>query len=105
MAGSEAPLDVTDHGDVRTELLEFLERASERAKGIAAVFTLLSNEYFQEGPSTLQGLRAALIAGEKKVAARSNKVMRCSAEVLPRRRFSGELQRGASFRTRGAANY
>lgn len=57
------PLDVADRGDLRTELLEFLERASKRARGIAAVFTLFSSEYFQETPSTPQDLRAALMAG------------------------------------------
>lgn len=57
------PLTVADSGSVRTELLEFLERASDRAAGIAAAFTMFSNEYFRESGSTPHDLRAALAAG------------------------------------------
>ncbi|MCU5781408.1 TetR family transcriptional regulator [Alcanivorax balearicus MACL04] len=59
------PMAVADHGDLRTELLEYLELASTRAKGIAAVFTLFSSEYFQDTSSTPQDLRTALLAGGK----------------------------------------
>lgn len=58
------PLDVPDRGDVRTELLEFLEHLSDRATGIAAAFTLFSSDYFQENSSTPQELRTALRAGD-----------------------------------------
>jgi AcrR family transcriptional regulator len=61
------PLSVPDRGDLRTELLEFLDRMSSRARGIAAVFTLFSSEYFQETRSTPQDLRTALISGSTKV--------------------------------------
>lgn len=57
------PMDVPDRGDLRAELLEFLERASKRATGIAAVFTLFSSEYFTEAASAPNDLRAALIQG------------------------------------------
>lgn len=57
------PLDVEDHGDLRTELLEFLDHLSNRTKMIATVFTLFSSEYSQGGPSTLQDLRGALLEG------------------------------------------
>lgn len=58
------PLEVQDRGDLRAELLEFLERASDRAAGIAAAFTLFSSEYFSENSCAPQDLRAALIKGE-----------------------------------------
>ncbi len=57
------PMNVPDRGDLRSELLEFLERASKRAIGIAAVFTLFSGEYFTEAASAPNDLRAALIQG------------------------------------------
>jgi AcrR family transcriptional regulator len=58
------PLEVPDRGDLRTELLEFLKRASSRASGIAAAFTLFTSEYFSETSSTPKDLRSALIQGE-----------------------------------------
>ena len=58
------PLAVPDRGDVRTELLEFLKRASSRAIGIAAAFTMFSSDYFQETSTQPQDLRAALTGGE-----------------------------------------
>lgn len=61
------PMNVTDRGDLRAELLEFLERASKRALGIAAVFTLFSSEYFAEAASAPKDLRAALIQGNGSV--------------------------------------
>jgi AcrR family transcriptional regulator len=58
------PMDVGDRGDVRTELLEFLERSSARSVGIAAAFTLFSSDYFQANSSTPQKFRAALTEGQ-----------------------------------------
>lgn len=58
------PLEVPDRGDLRVELLEFLERASDRASGIAAAFTLFSSEYFTESSTVPKDLHAALIQGE-----------------------------------------
>ncbi|PLP56157.1 TetR family transcriptional regulator [Mesorhizobium loti] len=57
------PMNVPDRGDLRTELLEFLEQASKRAIGIAAVFTLFSSEYFAEAASVPNDLRAAVVQG------------------------------------------
>lgn len=57
------PLDVEDQGDLRAELLEFLERTSRRATAIAAAFTLFSGEYFHETGTTPQDLKMALTAG------------------------------------------
>ncbi|MET2831596.1 TetR/AcrR family transcriptional regulator [Mesorhizobium shangrilense] len=58
------PLEVPDRGNVRTELLEFLERASERAAGIAAAFTLFMSEYLSETSSSPEALHLAIIRGE-----------------------------------------
>jgi AcrR family transcriptional regulator len=58
------PLTVRDRGNLRAELLEFLERASDRASGIAAIFTLFASEYFTDSSSAPKDLRAALIQGE-----------------------------------------
>jgi AcrR family transcriptional regulator len=58
------PLEVPDRGNLRTELLEFLERASDRASEIAVAFTLFSGEYFTESRSAPKDLRAALIQGK-----------------------------------------
>lgn len=63
------PLDVPDRGELRTELLEYLERLSDRVSRMTAVFTIFASEYFNETLSTPQDLRAALIAGEKSVLA------------------------------------
>lgn len=63
---AEHPMNVPDRGDLRTELLELLERASTRAFGIAAAFTLISNEYFSESSSVPKDLQAALAQGEKR---------------------------------------
>lgn len=59
------PMNVPDRGDVRTELLEYLERSSERVSGIAAVFTLFSSEYFHQTSTTPQDLRDTLAGGNK----------------------------------------
>jgi AcrR family transcriptional regulator len=61
------PLEVPDRGDLRTEVLEFLQRASERASAIAAAFTLFTSEYFSEISSHPEGLHKALIQGEAEV--------------------------------------
>jgi len=61
---ARSPLVVPDRGDVRTELLEFLKRASERAAGIAAAFTMFSSGYFEETASRPQDLRTVLTEGE-----------------------------------------
>lgn len=61
------PLEVPDRGDLRTELLEYLERVSRCARGIAAIFTLFSSDYFQATGTTPQDLRALLKAGDKEV--------------------------------------
>lgn len=66
---TESPMEVPDCGDVRTELLEFLEQASRLVEGIAVAFTLFSSEYFQETKSTPEDLRAALVVGGKNVLA------------------------------------
>ncbi|MDQ2080944.1 TetR/AcrR family transcriptional regulator [Xanthobacteraceae bacterium Astr-EGSB] len=77
------PLAVADHGDVRKELLEFLERASQRAFGIAAAFTLFSSEYFSESSSVPKDLQTALAQGEA----------RHLAAILERGVERGEIQR------------
>lgn len=58
------PLVVPDRGNLRTELLEFLQRACDRASGSAAAFSLFSSEYFTESSSIPKDLRAALIKGQ-----------------------------------------
>lgn len=70
---AEYPLDVPDRGDLRTELLEFLDRASLRAIGIAAAFSLLSNEYFSDAQSGPKALHEALTRGELEV---ENEILR-----------------------------
>ena len=61
---SRYPVEVGDRGDVRTELLELLERASERARASVAIFTLFATAYFGETGSSPLDLRDALIKGE-----------------------------------------
>mgnify|MGYP001388093753 CR=1 FL=1 len=56
------PLAVPDRGALRTELLEFLDKASDRATAIAAAFSLFASEYFSDGIAP-KDLRAALTAG------------------------------------------
>lgn len=58
------PVSVGDMGDIRTELLEFLDLASERARTAIAVFTLFATAYFGETDSSPEDLRRALIDGE-----------------------------------------
>lgn len=57
------PLDVADCGDLRTELLDFLDRAADRSPIIPVIFSLLSSEYFQDTFSSPQELRNALTEG------------------------------------------
>ena len=61
------PLEVPDCGDLRTEVMEFLKRASERASAIAAAFSLFTSEYFSEISSNPEGLRKSLIQGEEEI--------------------------------------
>jgi AcrR family transcriptional regulator len=58
------PLEVPDRGNLRTELLEYLKRATDRASRIAAALTLFSSEYLSDSRSTPKDLRAAIIQGE-----------------------------------------
>jgi AcrR family transcriptional regulator len=57
------PMAVTNTGDLRSELLEYLDRASERAQGIAAAFSVFASGYFQETDTTPQDFREAIGAG------------------------------------------
>lgn len=61
------PLEVEDRGDLRAELLEFLERLSNKTKFMAAVFSLFSSEYFEAERSTPQDLRTTLLEGSTSV--------------------------------------
>lgn len=63
------PMTVPDRGNLRTELLECLERACERATGIAAAFTLFTSEYFSETSSVPNDLRAAFLKGDSRPVA------------------------------------
>lgn len=77
------PLDVPDRGDLRAELLEYLELTSRRARGFVAVFTLFTSEHFQGTWPTLQDLRAELRAGLKDVL----------SSILERAAERGEIDR------------
>lgn len=57
------PMAVAESGDLRGELLEYLDRASKRAQGIAAAFSVFASGYFQETTSTPQDFREAIGAG------------------------------------------
>ncbi|WP_149194550.1 TetR/AcrR family transcriptional regulator [Luteimonas suaedae] len=61
---SKHPLNVQECGDLRTELLEFLDRAGARLGVISVVFSLLHVESAPAGAGTPQELRAALREGE-----------------------------------------
>lgn len=60
---AKAPLHVEDRGEVRAELLDYLEHASRRALAIAAAFSLFTSEYFHDTASTPTDLRTALTSG------------------------------------------
>lgn len=81
------PLEVEDRGDLRAELLEFLDHLSNRTRSITTVFTLFSSEYFQAGQSTPQDLRAALLEGSTNTIDKilDRAVIRC--EVNPEKLF------------------
>lgn len=54
------PLAVPDRGNLRTELLEYLDRVSDLAAIIGAIYSLLSNGAFSETYASPQELRQAL---------------------------------------------
>lgn len=58
------PLTVPDRGDLRTELLEFLDRASKRSTVTAIAFSLITSEYFAASATTPDELRATLTENE-----------------------------------------
>lgn len=61
---AKSRLDVKDHGDLRTELLEFLDNLSNRTKIMIAVFDIFSSEYFHKrGEETLQDMRDTFLEG------------------------------------------
>lgn len=58
------PMKVTDHGDLRKELLQYLNLLSKRTYLIAPILTLFSSFPSNENlPRTLKDLRTALVAG------------------------------------------
>jgi AcrR family transcriptional regulator len=61
------PLAVKDRGDLRKELLELLDRAADRATGVAVGLAFFANEYFQHTRSSPLELRAQLLLGEANV--------------------------------------
>jgi AcrR family transcriptional regulator len=66
---AQHPLSVADSGDLRTELLEYLNRASKRVLVVAVVFSLLANEHSPGTTRSLQQLHALLAGGEERVIA------------------------------------
>lgn len=58
------PLTVSDQGDLRTELLEFLDRAAKRSTITAIAFSLITSEYFAGSATTPDELRATLTEKE-----------------------------------------
>jgi len=66
---AQYPLEVEDRGDVRTELLEYLQRASSRASLIAVILSLLSGENADDPSSTPLKRSDALTGGEDRVLA------------------------------------
>lgn len=79
------PLEVPDRGNLRTELLEFLDHASDRARGIAAAFTLFTSEYLSETSSNPEGLHVALIRGEAESLSEILKRGVARGEIDPKR--------------------
>lgn len=66
---AQHPLSVADSGDLRTELLEYLNRASKRVPVVAVVFSLLASEHSPGTPRSLQELRSLVASGEERVMA------------------------------------
>ncbi len=62
---AQHPFQVADHGDLRTELLEYMDCACDRTEMVAVLFSMLSSESF----SSLQEVRAAVLNGNESVMA------------------------------------
>ena len=60
---SQHPLQVPDRGDVRAELLEYLQRLGTLTPIMATIVTLLANEMFRKAYATPEDVRRALTAG------------------------------------------
>lgn len=60
---SRHPLQVSDRGDVRAELLEYLQRLGTLAPILATIVTLLGNEMFRKAYATPEEVRRVLTAG------------------------------------------
>ncbi|WP_193179779.1 TetR/AcrR family transcriptional regulator [Nisaea sediminum] len=58
------PSEVGDLGDLRSELLEYMELISKRTMALAAIFSVFASEYFQETGNTPSDLRSSLSAGQ-----------------------------------------
>lgn len=61
---ADYPVEVPDRGNIRIELMEFLDLAAERAAALAITFVLLSTEYLHNNGGTPNDLRKALLHGE-----------------------------------------
>lgn len=61
------PLAVQERGELRTELLELLDHAADRAAAVAVGLALFASEYFQHTRSSPQQLRSQLLLGEANV--------------------------------------
>lgn len=79
------PLEVADRGSLRTELLDFLDRASARAVMVPAIFSLITSEYSRDSSSSPQTLRDALSDGEKNVLAAILQRAAERGEIAPRK--------------------
>lgn len=55
------PLEITDHGDIRAELLEYLDRLGKLSEIIATTYSLLSDSSFLDSYPSSKDLRKALI--------------------------------------------
>ena len=66
---AQHPLSVADSGDLRTELLEYLNRACRRVPVVAVAFSLLASEHSPGTTRSLQELHALLAGGEERVMA------------------------------------
>jgi AcrR family transcriptional regulator len=79
------PLDVADRGDLRSELLDYLDRASERSVVVAVVHSLLSSGGFRDASCSPQDLHRALADGEQNVLAAILERAVRRGEIDPRR--------------------